>query len=78
MAKEQKETSFEENLENLEKIVKDLESGNIPLDDAIEKFNEAMKLAKLCDDKLKNAEDKVNSILNKDGKLEEFKIEENS
>ncbi len=78
MAKEQKETSFEENLDNLEKIVKDLESGNIPLDDAIEKFNEAMKLAKLCDDKLKNAEDKVNSILNKDGKLEEFKIEENS
>ncbi len=78
MAKEQKETSFEENLENLEKIVKDLESGNIPLDDAIEKFNEAMKLAKLCDNKLKNAEDKVNSILNKDGKLEEFKIEENS
>lgn len=78
MAKEQKEISFEENLDNLEKIVKDLESGNIPLDDAIEKFNEAMKLAKLCDDKLKNAEDKVNSILNKDGKLEEFKIEENS
>ena len=78
MAKEQKETSFEENLDNLEKIVKDLESGNIPLDDAIEKFNEAMKLAKLCDDKLKNAEEKVNSILNKDGKLEEFKIEENS
>lgn len=75
MAKE-KENTFEENLENLEKIVKDLESGNIPLDDAIEKFNEAMKLAKVCDDKLKNAFDKVNSILNKDGKLEEFEIEE--
>ena len=76
MAKEEKEKTFEENLENLEKIVKDLESGNIPLDDAIEKFTEAMKLAKLCDNKLKNAEEKVNSILNKDGKLEEFNIEE--
>lgn len=75
MAKE-KENTFEENLEKLEVIVKNLESGNIPLDDAIENFNEAMKLAKLCDDKLKNAEEKVNSILNKDGKLEEFKIEE--
>ncbi|MCI5967036.1 MAG: exodeoxyribonuclease VII small subunit [Tenericutes bacterium] len=75
MAKE-KECTFEENLEKLEVIVKNLESGNIPLDDAIENFNEAMKLAKLCDDKLKNAEEKVNSILNKDGKLEEFKIEE--
>ena len=68
MAKE-KECTFEENLEKLEVIVKNLESGNIPLDDAIENFNEAMKLAKLCDDKLKNAEEKVNSILNKDGKL---------
>lgn len=75
MAKE-KECTFEENLEKLEVIVKNLESGNIPLDDAIENFNEAMKLAKLCDDKLKNAEEKVNSILNKNGKLEEFKIEE--
>lgn len=75
MAKE-KECTFEENLEKLEVIVKNLESGNIPLDDAIENFNEAMKLAKLCDDKLKNAEEKVNSILNKDGKLEKFKIEE--
>lgn len=75
MAKE-KECTFEENLEKLEVIVKNLESGNIPLDNAIENFNEAMKLAKLCDDKLKNAEEKVNSILNKDGKLEEFKIEE--
>lgn len=76
MVKEEKEKTFEENLENLEKIVKDLESGNIPLDDAIEKFTEAMKLAKLCDNKLKNAEEKLNSILNKDGKLEEFSIEE--
>ena len=76
MAKEEKEKTFEENLENLEKIVKDLESWNIPLDDAIEKFTEAMKLAKLCDNKLKNAEEKLNSILNKDGKLEEFSIEE--
>ena len=75
MAKE-KECTFEENLEKLEVIVKNLVSGNIPLDDAIENFNEAMKLAKLCDDKLKNAEEKVNSILNKDGKLEEFKIED--
>ena len=76
MAKEEKEKTFEKNLENLEKIVKDLESGNIPLDDAIEKFTEAMKLAKLCDNKLKNAEEKLNSILNKDGKLEQFSIEE--
>ena len=75
MAKE-KELSFEENLNTLETIVKDLESGNIPLDDAINKFTEAMKIAKTCDEKLKNAEENVNKILNKDGSLSEFKIEE--
>lgn len=76
MEKKDKELTFEENLENLENIVKDLESGNIPLDDAIEKFNEAMKIAKICDEKLKNAESKVNKILNPDGSLEDFEIEE--
>ena len=75
MAKE-KELSFEENLNNLETIVKDLESGNVPLDDAINKFTEAMKIAKTCDEKLKNAEENVNKILNKDGSLSDFKIEE--
>ena len=76
MEKKEKELSFEENLDCLEKIVKDLESGNIPLDDAIEKFNEAMKIAKICDEKLKSAEEKVNKILNADGNLDDFKIEE--
>ena len=76
MEKENKELSFEENLSNLEEIVKDLESGNIPLDDAIKKFNEAMKLAKICDDKLKKAEESVNLILKEDGTLESFKVEE--
>lgn len=76
MAKEEKELTFEENLEKLESIVKNLENGNIPLDEAIESFNEAMLLAKKCDEKLKNAEKKVNSILNKDDKLEEFSVED--
>lgn len=75
MAKE-KEMTFEESLNELEKIVKDLESGNTPLDKAIDEFNEAIKIAKVCDEKLKNAEEKVNKILNKEGKLEDFNIEE--
>ena len=70
-----KEKSFEESLTELETIVKDLESSNVPLDDAITKFNEAMKIAKICNDKLNNAEESVNKILNKDGTLEDFKAE---
>ncbi len=75
MAKE-KEMTFEENLNKLETIVKDLESGNVPLDDAINKFTEAMNIAKTCDEKLKNAEENVNKILNRDGTLSDFKIED--
>ena len=45
MSKE-KELSFEEALANLEEIVKKLETGEVPLDDAISEFNKAMKLAK--------------------------------
>ena len=41
---------------------KDLESGNIPLDDAISKFNEAMVLAKSCNEKLDKANESVNKI----------------
>lgn len=70
------ELTFEENLEKLEAIVKDLENGNIPLDDAITKYNEAMKLAKVCDEKLKNAEESINKILKDDGSIENFKVEE--
>ena len=42
----EKELSFEEKINNLEKIVKELENGDVALDDAINKFNEAIKLYK--------------------------------
>ena len=71
-----KEKSFEDSLQELEKIVKELESGNEPLDDAIKKYTEAMNLAKFCSEKLKDATDKVNKILTENGELQEFKSEE--
>lgn len=78
MAKEVKteEKTFEESLGELENIVKELESGNVDLDNAILKYSEAMKLAKNCSDKLNNATEKVNQILKENGSLEEFTIEE--
>lgn len=75
MAKAKDELSFEESLEKLEEIVKKLENGDIALDDAIEKFNEAMALAKSCDEKLKKAEKSLTKIVNDDGSLEDFEIE---
>lgn len=76
MEKKEEKISFEENLAKLETIVKELENGNVPLDDAITKFNEAMCLAKTCDEKIKNAEESINKILNSDGTITDFKVEE--
>ena len=74
MAKE--EMKFEEKLTNLEKLVKELENGEVDLDDAINKYTEAMKLAKECSKKLDEAEKAVNKILSENGNLEDFKAEE--
>jgi exodeoxyribonuclease VII small subunit len=68
--------NFEESLEKLEQIVHELESGNTPLDDAINKYTEAMKLVKFCNDKLNSATEKVNKILADNGELKDFSIED--
>lgn len=73
---EEKEMSFEESLTSLEEIVKKLEVGDVPLDDAINEFNKAMKLAKSCDEKLKHAEETISKLVNKDGEIVDFKVEE--
>lgn len=70
------EISFEDKIKLLEEIVKELESGDVPLDDAINKYTEAMKLAKECSDKLNEVSNKVNKIMLENGKLEEFTVEE--
>lgn len=71
-----KSKTFEESLNELETIVKDLESGNVNLDDAINKYTEAMKLAKDCSLKLNKVEEKVNKIMLDNGKLEDFTVSE--
>ncbi len=78
MSKEEKKINFEENIKKIEAIVKELESGDVALDDALNKFNEAFKLSKECDDKLNEVNESLNKILNKDGNLEDFKIDENA
>ena len=75
MAKE-KEMTFEEKIKLLEEIVKELEGGEMPLDEAIEKYTSAMKLAKECSDKLNEVSEKVNKIMLENGKLEDFTVSE--
>lgn len=69
------EMKFEEKLNELEKMVNELEQGDVDLDDAIDKYTKAMKLAKECSLKLKNAEENINKILTENGKEEDFTVE---
>ena len=76
MSKVEKEKKFEENIQELEKIINELESGEVDLDTSIEKYTQAMKLVSLCDNKLKSVEEQVNKILTENNTLEDFSISE--
>ena len=67
---------FEDKVKELEEIVSTLENGDVSLDESINKYTEAMKLVKECDDELKNIEEKVNKIVNENGELEDFEVKE--
>jgi len=73
--KKEKELKFEEALTDLEVIVKKLETGEVPLDEAIDQFTKAMNLAKVCDEKLKSAEEAITKLV-KDNEVVDFKVEE--
>ena len=68
------EKKFEELMQDLENIVKELEQGEADLDSSIDKYTEAMNIIKMCNEKLSAAEEKVNKILKEDGTLEEFNV----
>ena len=76
MADTKKESTFEDKIKRLETIVSELESGELNLDDAIDKYTEAMKLSRECSLKLNEVSDKVNKILKADGELEDFEVED--
>ncbi|MBR2557702.1 MAG: exodeoxyribonuclease VII small subunit [Methanobrevibacter sp.] len=67
--------SFEESLEKLEEIVEKLETGDVPLDDAIDEFTKAMELVKVCNSKLNNAEEAIAKIVQDNGEIVDFNID---
>jgi exodeoxyribonuclease VII small subunit len=68
--------SFEESLEKLEEIVNKLENGDVPLDEAIDEFTNAMELVKICNEKLTSAEESIAKIVEENGELIDFNIKE--
>ena len=67
------EIKFEDALKKLEKIVEELEKGDLPLEDSLAKYEEGIKLSRICQKKLETAKKKVELLIkSKEGK---FKLE---
>ena len=67
--------SFESQIENLEKIVAELENGELSLDESVSKFEEGIKISKECNKILEEAEKKITILINQDGELKEENFE---
>ena len=69
--KESTQQNFEGALEQLEEVVEQLESGDLPLDDSLAAFEKGVGLVKFCNQKLSEVEKKVELLLkDKDGRLQ--------
>lgn len=70
---------FEKSLAELEQLVNDMESGQLSLDESLAKFEKGVALTKACQSALKQAEQRVNVLLEKHGEsqLEPFSDIEN-
>lgn len=67
--------NFEENVEQLEKVVQELENGNLNLEDSIKKFEEGMAISKKCNEILEEVEKKITVLIKKDDGVEEEDFE---
>lgn len=64
--------TYEKALKNLEDIVKEIESGDLPLEQAIKKFEEGIRLSKFCSQILDETEQKITILLkDSDGNISE-------
>jgi exodeoxyribonuclease VII small subunit len=73
-----KKLNLEKSLADLEKLVEELESGDLPLEKAMKKFEEGIKLTRGCQAALQEAEQKVEILLQSAGgeELQDFDVEE--
>lgn len=67
MSSGEKETNFEQALSRLEELVKELESGRLPLEKSLELFEEGIRLSRICEGRLAAAEQRI-TILTVDEK----------
>jgi exodeoxyribonuclease VII small subunit len=61
--------SFESSLDELEKVVKELEAGDLPLERSLELFERGVSLSDTCRRQLEEAETRVEMLIRKEGKI---------
>ncbi len=74
-----KTVNLEKSLADLDALVEELESGDLPLEKAMKKFEDGIKLTRACQTALKDAEQKVEILVQSAGgdeELESFEVEE--
>ncbi|NOX42916.1 MAG: exodeoxyribonuclease VII small subunit [Gammaproteobacteria bacterium] len=78
MAKKSKQPDFEQSLQELETIVENMEKGDMSLEDSLKAFEQGINLTHFCQKSLKDAEQKVEILINKSGdnNFKKFAVEE--
>lgn len=71
----EKKNSFESNIENLDRIIENLERGDLGLDESIKEYERAMKLIKKSSEMLKAAEGKIIKVSERNEELEFSEVE---
>lgn len=72
----EQDITFEEALAQLEGIVSSLEAGQLSLDESLKKFEEGIRLSRLCNEMLQTAQQKVEKLVEKDGVFVKEPMEE--
>jgi exodeoxyribonuclease VII small subunit len=70
MPEDKPAASFESGLQELEQIVKEMESGDLPLERALELYEKGMKLSERCRKQLEEAETRIEMLIRKGDKVQ--------
>ncbi len=76
MPASKKRLNFEQNLEDLETLVSDMESGELSLEDSLAAFEKGIKLTRECQTALQKAEQKVQKLISENGELTALSLDD--
>lgn len=76
MAKAKKSVDFEEALDQLEELVEDMENGDLTLEESLKAFEQGIKLTRECQTALSQAEQKVQMLVEENGKLKAVDLDQ--